>query len=499
MALSQRLELRQSHALVMTPQLMQAIKLLQLSNLDLASYVEDELERNPLLERLGEDGPGTPAADPDASTAQDPDIRPAVREDDNELRRETAPADEPDSIRLPFSDGTGLRRAEGRLANASDPHRDNYNPESFLTAETTLRDHLAQQLVLAIADPARRMIGQYLIDMVDEAGYLAGDLALVGEKLGASAADVGAVLAILQGFEPVGVCARNLAECLALQLRERNRFDPAMQSLIDHLDLLAKREIATLRKICDVSDDDLADMIAEVRNLNPKPGLAFGSVLVQPIVPDVFVHNRPDGGFSIELNSDTLPKVLVNQRYHAEIARTATSEHDRSYLADCLQSATWLVRALDQRAKTILKVATEIVRQQDGFFAHGVQRLRPLNLKAIADAIGMHESTVSRVTANKYMATSRGIFELKYFFTAAISAADGGEAHSAEAVRHRIRQLIEAEAGDGVLSDDAIVAKLRAAGIDIARRTVAKYREAMRIPSSVQRRRERQSALRVLA
>ena len=200
-----------------------------------------------------------------------------------------------------------------------------------------------------------------------------------------------------------------------------------MECLIDHLDLLARREIATLRKVCDVSEDDLADMIAEIRNLNPKPGLAFGAILVQPIVPDVFVHNRPDGGFSIELNSDTLPKVLVNQSYHAEIARSATSQQDRSYLADCLQSATWLVRALDQRARTILKVATEIVRQQDGFFAHGVQHLRPLNLKAIADAIGMHKSTVSRVTANKYMATDRGIFELKSFFTAAIPAAGGGK------------------------------------------------------------------------
>jgi RNA polymerase sigma-54 factor len=499
MALSQRLELRQSHALVMTPQLMQAIKLLQLSNLDLASYVEDELERNPLLERLGVDAEDGPGGDLDVSTGQEPGIRSAAREDENDTRHETAPADQRDLIRPSFNDGSGPRHAEWRLANGKDPNRDNYNPESFLAAETTLRDHLAQQLVLAIADPARRMIGQYLIDMVDEAGYLAGDLALVGEKLGAADADVEAVLGIIQGFDPAGVCARNLAECLALQLKERNRYDPAMQSLIEHLDLLANRRIAALHKICHVSADDLADMISEVRSLNPKPGLAFGSVIVQPVVPDVFVHNRPDGGFSIELNSDTLPKVLVNQSYHAEIAKSATSEQDRSYLADCLQSATWLVRALDQRAKTILKVATEIVRQQDGFFAHGVQHLRPLNLKAIADAIGMHESTVSRVTANKYMATSRGIFELKYFFTAAISSADGSESHSAEAVRHRIRQLIEAEPVDGVLSDDAIVAKLRAAGIDIARRTVAKYREAMRIPSSVRRRRERQSVLRAFA
>ena len=303
------------------------------------------------------------------------------------------------------------------------------------------------------------------------------------------------MLAIVQGFDPPGVCARNLTECLAIQLKERDRFDPAMAVLVAHLDLLAKRDLAALRRICAVSEEDLTDMIAEIRQLNPKPGLAFGSTLVQPIVPDLFVRPGPDGGFLIELNSDTLPKVLVNQSYHAAVAKTAKNEKDKTYLADCLQTATWLIRALDQRAKTILKVATEIVRQQDGFFAHGVQHLRPLNLKTIADAISMHESTVSRVTANKYMATNRGIFELKYFFTSSIASSDGGEAHSAEAVRHRIRQLIDAESPEQVLSDDTIVEKLREAGIDIARRTVAKYREAMRISSSVQRRREKQSSL----
>jgi RNA polymerase sigma-54 factor len=297
---------------------------------------------------------------------------------------------------------------------------------------------------------------------------------------------------VLQGLDPPGICARTLSECLTIQLKERDRFDPAMQALLAHLDLVARRDFSALRRICGVDDADLSDMIAEIRRLNPKPGLAFGSSVVQPIVPDVFVRPSQEGGWLVELNSDTLPKVLVNQTYYAEVSRTAKNDGEKSYLADCLQTATWLIRALDQRAKTILKVSTEIVRQQDAFFAHGVQFLRPLNLKTVADAIGMHESTVSRVTANKYMATSRGIFELKYFFTSSIAAADGGEAHSAEAVRHRIKQLIDAESAQDVLSDDTIVERLREAGIDIARRTVAKYREAMRIPSSVQRRREKQ-------
>ena len=507
MALSQRLEIRQSHALVMTPQLMQAIKLLQLSNMDLATYVEGELERNPLLERTG-DGEGDgdrPTAERDPSSDQD-----------------TAPGDWAEGDRNGSADAADDRAGGGlddvpnddapaaasrageevpagysEWGGASSGRREDgdYDLEAFVSAERTLADHLAEQLVLAIADPARRMIGQYLIDLVDEAGYLSGDLAGVADKLGAAPAEVAAVLTILQGFDPAGVCARNLTECLAIQLKERDRFDPAMQALVAHLDLLAKRDLAALRKVCGVGEEDLNDMIGEIRHLNPKPGLAFGTTLVQPMVPDVFVRGGSDGGFIIELNSDTLPKVLVNQSYYTHVAGSAKGAKDKAYLADCLQTATWLIRALDQRAKTILKVSTEIVRQLDAFFAHGVQHLRPLNLKTVADAISMHESTVSRVTANKYLATSRGIFELKYFFTSSIASADGGEAHSAEAVRHRIKQLIDAESAQDVLSDDTIVDKLREAGIDIARRTVAKYREAMRIPSSVQRRREKQTPM----
>ena len=502
MALTQRLLIRQSQALVMTPQLMQAIKLLQLSNLDLVAYVEAELERNPLLDRGAEDE-RAPAENGPEQTQDNP---PADGETWN--GGETEPSRTPIEDALdtrtedvfPDAEITRPRAAEGpagysEWAAVGAGGRDDgeYNLEAFVPAETTLADWLREQLALAIAIPAQRMIGQYLIDLVDEAGYVSGDLDAVAERLGTGIKEIEAVLGTLQSFDPPGICARDLAECLTLQLKERNRFDPAMAALIARLDLLAKRDFAALKKICGVGDEDLVDMIAEIRRLNPKPGLAFGSAIVQPIVPDVFVRPGPDGGWIVELNSDTLPKVLVNQTYYSEVSATARRDTDKSYLAECLQSATWLVRALDQRARTILKVANEIVRQQDGFFARGVEHLRPLNLKTVAEAISMHELTVSRVTANKYMATSRGIFELKYFFTSAIAASHGGEAHSAEAVRHRIKQLIEAETAAGVLSDDTIVDKLREAGIDIARRTVAKYREAMRIPSSVQRRREKQA------
>jgi len=502
MALTQKLQLKQSQSLVMTPQLMQAIKLLQLSSLDLVSYVEAELERNPLLERddvqrpaeqeaggaevASDDGGGddweSRQIEPTRGEIEDrfeTNLENEFPDDKIETGASTQPLQTPG-----YSEWAGV--GGGGQAD------DDYNLESFVSAETSLAEHLARQLTLAITDPVQRIIGQHLIDLVDEAGYVRGDLPSIAEKLGAPAEEVEKVLAVLQTFDPPGVCARDLSECLALQLKERDRYDPAMQALIEHLDLLARREFGELKRVCGIDDDDLKDMIAEIRRLNPKPGLAFGGGVVQPVVPDVFVRANPDGSWAVELNSDTLPRVLVNQNYYAQVSKNAMNDKEKAFLSECLQTATWLTRALDQRARTILKVATEIVRQQDAFLAYGVQHLRPLNLRMVADAIGMHESTVSRVTANKYMATPRGIFELKYFFSSAIPATGYGEAHSSEAVRHRIKQMIDAEAPDAILSDDTIVQRLREAGIEIARRTVAKYRESMRIPSSVQRRREKQ-------
>jgi RNA polymerase sigma-54 factor len=504
MALTQRLQLRQNQALVMTPQLMQAIKLLQLSNLDLAVYVEGELERNPLLDRSNEAEPTAAAGDAQTSgnepaNGEAMDGAPAeangtaASEQQDSPLDDTSP-DENEPVR-PRTSEAPAGYSEWAATGSGGRDDGDYNLEAFVSAETTLADWLREQMMLGIAEPGRRMIGHYLIDLVDESGYLSGDVAAAADKLGTSTAEVEAVLAVMQSFDPAGICARNLAECLAIQLKENDRYDPAMQALVSRLDLVARRDFAALKKICAVGDEDLADMIAELRRLNPKPGLAFGSAPVQPIVPDVFVRPAPDGAWLVELNSETLPKVLVNQSYFSEVSATARRDTEKSYLAECMQNATWLVRALDQRARTILKVANEIVRQQDAFFARGVQHLRPLNLKTVAEAISMHESTVSRVTANKYMATTRGIFELKYFFTSAIAASHGGEAHSAEAVRHRIKQLIDGESASDILSDDTLVERLRTAGIDIARRTVAKYREAMRIPSSVQRRREKQVAI----
>jgi RNA polymerase sigma-54 factor len=515
MALSHKLELRQSQSLVMTPQLMQAIKLLQLSNLDLIAYVDAELERNPLLERIeGEEGSERGereaedavakaeaedgARDAGADFGEDP---PDWMETRMEVDPESIAARLDSDLANVFPDDHGQPAGEARPALpveswASAPSRqpissEDYNLEAFVAEQKSLADHLEDQFGLATSDPAMRLVGRVLINEIDEAGYLRADLADVAQRLDAPVDLVERTLALVQTLDPPGIGARDLAECLAIQLRERDRFDPCMAKLVDHLDMVARREYGALCKLCNVDEDDLAEMVAEIRALDPKPGSAFGNVPIQPIVPDVMVRPGPDGGWHVELNTGTLPRVLVNQTYYATVLGRRRSDTDKVYLADCLQTANWLVKSLDQRARTILKVATEIVRQQDAFLAHGVRHLRPLNLKTVAEAIGMHESTVSRVTSNKYMATPRGIFELKYFFTAAIASAEGGEAHSAEAVRFRIRHIIDDEAPEAILSDDTIVKMLRDSGIDIARRTVAKYREAMRIPSSVQRRREK--------
>lgn len=513
MALSQRLDLRHSQSLVLTPQLQQAIKLLQLNNMELTDYVEGELAQNPLLERDDGDGPADmEAVAQDNLLRHDAEDAPPERVNDTAERAATdtlpSTGDDPSDVDYDNNWGSaGIEETEGVAAmgagagelsgwrtSGGSQGGDNgeFGLEHTLSDSKTLRDHLIDQMMMEIADPADRLIGAHLIDLVDAAGYLAGPVDPVAEQLGCPLEAVLRVLDRLQRLDPAGVLARDLKECLALQLRDRNRYDPCMEALLEHLPMLAQRDFAGLRRVCRVDDDDLVEMIAEIKSLNPKPGEAFEPPLEQPVVPDVMIRRGPGGGWAIELNTETLPRVLVNNAYYAEVShRTAKDKKAKEYLSDCLQSANWLVRSLHQRATTILKVATEIVRQQGGFLDHGVQHLRPLVLRDIADAIGMHESTVSRVTSNKFVATPRGIFELKYFFTASIASAGGGEAHSAEAVRDRIKRLIDAEPASAVLSDDRIVELLRADGVDIARRTVAKYREALRIPSSVQRRRDK--------
>ena len=493
MALSPRLDLRQTQSLVITPQLQQAIKLLQLSSLELAEYIEQELESNPLLET--EDGAEPAALEESAGNADD-------RSDDNlsvvdsldgqseaPLDVEAAVEDnEPglgDDMRTPMD----TANAENWGASGGDGERPDL--EAMVADVPDLRSHLVQQLNFAFGDAKDRFVGLYLIDQLDESGYLRLSTEDAAAQLGVPPETIARLLSKMQRFDPTGIFARDLKECLRLQLEDRDRYDPAMATFVENLELLAARDLKKLQSVCGVSVEDLHDMIAEVRALDPKPALRFERTTSNTVIPDVIMSPRPDGGWRVELNADTLPRVLVNRKYMADITRASASKADKAFLSEKLQSANWLVKALHQRAETILKVASELVTQQEEFFRHGVTHLRPLILRDVAEVIEMHESTVSRVTTNKYMATPRGIFELKYFFTQSLPSASGAEAHSAEAVRHRIKVLIDGEAAGDVLSDDRIVEILRADGVEVARRTVAKYRDSLNIPSSVQRRRDK--------
>lgn len=495
MAAHQRLDMRQGTSLVMTPQLQQAIKLLQLSNIELAEFVAEEIERNPLLER-GENG------DPPEIESDDgePKRREELSLDDNSGLNEAREAMDAADADV-YEAGTGSDNAvtadsqsgpsattDWSQVGSGRGMSDDFDFEGSLTSDKSLHEHLHEQLAMAGLSQADRLIAARLIDETDETGYCKVDLAEIAELLGADEANVSAVLKVCQGFDPTGVMARDLTECLALQLQERDRLDPVMQLFLDNLHLAGKHDIRGLTEACGVDKDDVMDMLSELRELNPRPASGFSSEATIAVAPDVYVKELPNGMFAVELNSDTLPRVLMDKAYYAEVTALKMRDKEKEFISECAANASWLIKSLDQRARTILKVASEIVRQQDAFFAHGVAHLRPLNLKQVADAIEMHESTVSRVTSNKYMSTPRGLFELKYFFSAAIPSTGGGEAHSAEAVRHRIKQLIDEE-GAKVLSDDKIVEILTEFGIDIARRTVAKYRESLNIPSSVQRRR----------
>ncbi len=497
MAIGPRLDLRQSQSLVMTPQLQQAIRLLALSNLEVEGFIAEEIERNPLLESAREDDSGEPA-EPGAAPRAELESAGV----DELVRSGDAVADAPLDVDYDSEDfhqdsaADSLRGLDGGLSLSGDygggsgagegPDLDSFAD----AAEVSLHEHLMRQAGerLSGADLA---IAAQIVEQVDEAGYFRGPLLELAQRLGVPLKDVERVLGIVQSFDPAGIAARSLSECLALQAKEADRYDPAMARLIDNLDYLAKGNVGALKRICGVDDEDLQDMIRELRAYDPKPGCRFlrADGEEAAVVPDVFVAHKA-GGWAIELNGATLPRLLVNRSYHAELAGGAQDRKSKAWLSECLQSANWLTKALDQRARTIVKVATEIVKQQDGFFRHGVAHLRPLTLRQVAEEIGMHESTVSRVTSNKYLSCDRGLYELKYFFTSGIQSADGGEAVSAEAVKSHIKTLIAAEDPERIRSDDQLVEMLRARGFDIARRTVAKYREAMGIGSSVQRRRQ---------
>ena len=487
MALAPKLKARQGAQLAMTPQLQQAIKLLQLSNIELSAFVEEQLEKNPLLERGTGDENRRNEAIETSSAASD------VSVDKMTSSAAISDMDTPDHALAPESTAADVggsvdwsrNNSGGSFSGSGD-----FDPMANNAAEVTLTDHIQGQLPHLRFDSKDRLIADYLVGQIDDAGYLRMSVGETAENLGVGAARVSSILLQLQTLEPTGIFASSLSECLGLQLRDMGGLDAPMQMLLDNLELLAKHDLSKLAKLCDVDVETVKAMTGLLRKLSPKPGLAYGGTMAGAVEPDVYIRETPNGGWAVELNADTLPRVLVNKRYYNEIKKVGGGDDAaRSFISECHADANWLVKSLDQRARTILKVSSEIVKQQDAFFAYGIDHLRPLKLRDVADAIEMHESTVSRVTSGKYMHTPRGLFELKFFFTAAIPSLDGGEGHSAEAVRHKIKILISEETAKTIVSDDKMVQLLRAQGIDIARRTVAKYREALGIPSSVERRR----------
>ncbi|GHC79916.1 RNA polymerase factor sigma-54 [Limoniibacter endophyticus] len=435
MALNTRLQLKQAQSLSLTPQLLQSIRLLQMTRQELEQFLSGEAEKNPFLE-----------------------------------------------VKLDSSRDVNFRQAASGSGEGFDFTQ---VPES-----RSLRQHVREQIALTFPDKRRLAIAFALADNLDDDGYLRFDKKAFCTEMGFAADEVDRVWATCKGFDPAGIFASDLRECLSLQLLAARRLTPAFQLLLARLDLLAQRDYGKIARLCGVGSAQLADMVKIIRSLSPRPGHAFSQDNAIPVIPDVIVSRSQEGDWRVEIEDSALPRVLLDRSYARRVSRNMNSV-EKQFVADCLQNGSWLSRSLDQRMRTILAVATEIVRQQQRFFDLGVSGLRPLNLKVVAEAIGMHESTVSRVTSNKYMMTPRGLFELRYFFTGAVNGTDGADAHAAQSVRDQIRRLIDQESPDHILSDDMLVDALKKEGVDIARRTVAKYREAMDIPSSVQRRREK--------
>ncbi|MEZ5742231.1 MAG: RNA polymerase factor sigma-54 [Sphingomonadaceae bacterium] len=495
MALGPRLDLRQSQSLVMTPQLQQAIKLLALSNLEVETFIGEALDANPLLEM----GAGDAAPEPDAAGEGDAARRTTLESSpvDQLIGEGQADADKPLDVDPAALDrdrdtGDGLADASwGAELSFGGSGEEGPGIDQRGEGRETLAEHLEAQIGPASYSPAEAAAARYIVGLLDPAGYLPASLEEIAAALGITLDEAEDALLLVQSLDPTGVGARDLGECIALQAKEADRYDPAMARLIDNLDLVARGEFPRIKRLCGVDDEDLREMLGELRCYDPKPGLRFGDAEAPPVTPDVLIGRGEKGGWTITINRETLPRLVVNRDYYVELRGTCEDKDSRGWLSEKLADANWLIKALDQRQKTILKVASEIVKQQSGFFEQGVSQLKPLTLRAVAEAIEMHESTVSRVTSNKYLLCDRGTFELKYFFSSGVTSSEGEGGASAEAVKAAIRKLIDAEDPKAILSDDALVDLLKQQGFELARRTVAKYREAIGLGSSVQRRRQK--------
>ncbi|MBF0462184.1 MAG: RNA polymerase factor sigma-54 [Magnetococcales bacterium] len=483
MALGLELKLRMGQQLVMTPQLQMAIKLLQMSSLELADYLQEELDKNPLLERE-EDKPDEDMVSMGDLLAGERAVEAGTMDGAEMEPMETAlsqelPVDASWSDIYGDSPGPYTSHASDGSAGSEAPPLEN-----TLVRSETLSDYLLWQLGISALNSRERLIGTAIVDAIDDNGYLTADLHSVATITRSSLEEVEDALVLIQSFEPAGVGARNLAECLLLQLKNRKQAHPPYTTLLEHLEDLARRDFRKLKRVLKVTDDELQDAVELIQSLNPKPGLAFGSDQTNYISPDVYVR-KLDGQWIVEVNTDVMPKLRVNREYdHALNGRI--SVQDKRFLVENARSAQWLIKSLEQRSSTIYRVAESIVRFQKDFLEYGREYLKPLILKDVADDIGVHESTASRVTSNKYIHTPRGIFELKFFFSSSL-VSQSGENHSSEAVKFKIRKLVDSESVNRPYSDEKLAKLLKDQGIIVARRTVAKYRDILSIPSSSRR------------
>lgn len=494
MAITPKIEIRQSQSLLMTPSLRQAINILQMSNLELNELVEKELENNPLLEKEDDrienfepeqknidsyDEPQTPLPEDES-----PDI-----DYDNQFDDDFA------SDREGYENGNDYDWQDYSKSKGTAGEDFDYI-EKKLSGSKSLYRFLEEQISTLFTHGKEKIIALHLTEFLDESGYFRGDIKSIAQKLNTNETEISNILSQLQTLEPSGIFATSLSQCLSIQLKDLNRYDPMIEKLLQNLELLAARKFKELKKICETNDEDLASMINDIKSLNPKPAANFAGGITGYVIPDVFVRTNKYGEYIVELNNMSLPRVLINREYYSEIKNVvAKDKQAKRYLKEQLGNAGFLVKAMHQRAVTMLRVSEEIVKTQRDFFEHGIEHLKPMALKDIAEAVEMHESTISRVTNNKFISTPRGIFELKYFFTQAAETYTGQEGASTLSIKHKIKKLIEEEDEKDILSDDRIVELMAAQGVKIARRTVNKYRESMGIPTSAERKRIKRNKL----
>lgn len=460
MGLDQHLRLQSSTSLVMTPQLQQAIKLLQFSHQELESFLMEQLVDNPLL----------------------------MLQEEKYEEDSTASSEDPNFL-ANFQEFYGKSEKQGPAGQTSSLDQEEWLETLIPANPLSLREHLLNQVNSDFLDPVKRLAGTYLLGYVQPTGYFEGDLEEIAHQLGASLAYVKGILKDLQQFEPAGVCTQNLRECLKMQLEDKQILSPSFLILLDHLDTLAKGDLNSLKRKCHVSEFELAHMIHEIRSLNPKPGLIFEKNTSSMVIPEVFMlQDEATGEWAVDLNPETMPKVLLDFPYYTVIKENLKEKEGKKYLAERFAHANWLIKALHQRATTLIRVSQEIVRKQEDFFNHGIAHLKPLVLRDVAESVELHESTISRVTNNKYISTPRGVFELKYFFNSSLEGVSG-ISYASTTIRHRIQSLVSKENPQKPLSDDCIVQFLKQEGINVARRTVAKYREILKIPPAFQRKR----------